>query len=363
MQTNDIILNDSFFIDYFKNHLLNDTVDELTGLINNRTFKSYISYLINKKEKFSIAYLELDNFSNLIDIYGDDVGNKVLKDVSKNLFQFLEQNGVVARIGSSKLGFILLNKTDYKVLHDYYQAIMHSGKILRKNVHCGLYSPFVTATIASVSYPNDVSNLDEAEDKLQKALYRGKCKGRNCFIIWVEEKHKDIVINPLYKETFDKKIRRLFQMFESRTSYSVSGDDMPFIFNYVRDDFLIEYLFYVDENYKVYDSTTAEVLGKIKNIDKYLDEDGTISFNYLKDVKDFNQELYYIYDDLGIESSYLLKMNRNNKFYGYFIFATKRTSRLWDAKEKITLFLLGQLYARYLEEHKLVGIQKLILKK
>ena len=361
MYTKDDLLSHDFFKDFILKNEISEALDEQTGIINKNTFKKLVNYEIANNKKFAMSYLEIDSFKSIIESYGDDIATKVINDISKNLSIFFHDKGLVARLDGEKFGIIIYDLIEYNDIHTTFQELMHNGKVLRKNVHCGIYSPYVTATAGVATYPNDASTFEEIEDKVLKTLYRGKIKGRNCFIIWVYEKHKDIVINPLYKETFDVKVKKLFQMFESKVLYSVSGDDIPYVFNYVRDDINVEYLLYIDKDFKVYDSTTTDVLGKIKNIDDKFTNDELI-IDYKNDTKNVSEELYYIFDDLGIQSSYLLRMESNENFYGYFLLASKRVARIWDPKEKIMLFLLSKLYSRYLNEHKIVGIKKFSVK-
>ena len=52
---------------------------------------------------------------------------------------------------------------------------------------------FITATIGSASFPVETQTYDDLFLKMNKALYHGKMKRRNCYITYVHEKHKDIV--------------------------------------------------------------------------------------------------------------------------------------------------------------------------
>jgi GTP-sensing pleiotropic transcriptional regulator CodY len=44
---------------------------------------------------------------------------------------------------------------------------------------------------------------------MDKALYRGKMKGRNCYIVYVHEKHKDIVVNERGTNSLLNKIKEI----------------------------------------------------------------------------------------------------------------------------------------------------------
>ena len=65
----------------------------------------------------------------------------------------------------------------------------------------------------------DSTDYEELFNKADKALYRGKSKGRNCYIIYVHEKHKDIVIHEKVEgsliEHFNS-VSRLFDLYEGK---------------------------------------------------------------------------------------------------------------------------------------------------
>ncbi len=67
---------------------------------------------------------------------------------------------------------------------------------------------YVTATLGSASYPENATDFELLFGIMDKALYRGKSKGRNCFIIYVLEKHMYLDMNALNKHTlFDSYVR------------------------------------------------------------------------------------------------------------------------------------------------------------
>ena len=356
---NEQILNQKcFFKEYLSNHDIKEALDDLTGLINRNIFVSFVRDCIDKRTPFSFIIFDIDNYKLLLDNYGDKIGHLVIQSTAKSLFDYVEDKGLLSRWEGDRFALILFDILEYDEIHSFLQTIMHNGKIFRKNVNCGgLIAPFITSTMAAISYPKDTDSYDDLFEKLDKLIFRGKDKGRNCFIIWVKEKHQNLVINK-EKDSIDLIVKKLFDMFESKVTYSVGGDDIPYIFNFIKEKIKVDFLLYVSSDYKVYDSSSVEVLGKIKNIDDSLDGENSISFNYNSDVMSISSELYFIFDDLGISSSYILKMNKETNFYGYFILASKRTSRIWSSEEKLLLFLLAKLYSRYIDDTSVVGLKK-----
>ena len=49
--------------------------------------------------------------------------------------------------------------------------------------------------MGNASYPKDADNYDDLLALVDKALYRGKTKGRNCYITYVKEKHENLDVH------------------------------------------------------------------------------------------------------------------------------------------------------------------------
>ena len=59
--------------------------DQLTQMPNRKLFEKELIYFINNYKKFALLFIDLDGFKAINDTYGHDIGDKVLKEVSKRL--------------------------------------------------------------------------------------------------------------------------------------------------------------------------------------------------------------------------------------------------------------------------------------
>lgn len=99
--------------------------DALTECMNLRGVRKVIQdYEQNYKlENVQIAYLDLDRFKLVNDLYGHKVGDEVLKQVCKRVRMVLEQEDLIARVGGDE--FVLIFKCEMQ------EAIKRAQRILK----------------------------------------------------------------------------------------------------------------------------------------------------------------------------------------------------------------------------------------
>lgn len=92
------------------------TRDVLTGLQNRRAFFEIGNVEVERSKRYghplTVLYLDLDNFKQLNDSRGHDVGDAALRDIAKALRVTLRTNDLVARLGGDEF-CILLPEIEY----------------------------------------------------------------------------------------------------------------------------------------------------------------------------------------------------------------------------------------------------------
>lgn len=175
---------DAFFRD---NEIQNDSV---TGAYSQETLAAYASYLIQNSVSFSYALIDVDNFTYINDAFGREGGNKVLYDIANTIKAILGEKGVLARNKGDEFAIVLKNITDYDELWNLcHTIVVKVNEIALPDIG----NQTLTVTIGIDRYPENAKNYNELLSCAEKALYRGKTKGRNCFIIYLPEKHASIV--------------------------------------------------------------------------------------------------------------------------------------------------------------------------
>jgi GGDEF domain-containing protein len=72
---------------------------------------------------------------------------------------------------------------DYDGVHAFLDNVYGKGGVFRQIVSVLGKKIFSTATVGCAIYPKDADSYADLFALVDKTLYRGKSKGRNCFII------------------------------------------------------------------------------------------------------------------------------------------------------------------------------------
>lgn len=162
--------------------------DSLTGLPNRRLFQEEFTLAINslstKNSNLGLLYVDGDNFKEINDLYGHDVGDQFLVRFAESLQESVNYQFKVFRIGGDEFIIVVDKINDYKngsslKIEKIIQSIQHTLKIgwMIEGIS---FTP--TSSIGIAMYPNNGTSLDELLDKADQALYEAKKYGKNKYI-------------------------------------------------------------------------------------------------------------------------------------------------------------------------------------
>ena len=182
---------------YFDGADINFVLDSLTGIISRQYILDFARTLVDSNTPFAMSMMDLDNLKYINDNYWHAAGDICLKTIAENLQKCVGEDGLVGRFGGDEFIIIYLKSNKYDDVHDFLarvHAVDQSGAV-RRFIYVDKVRLFITGTTGSASFPLDATDYNDLFNKMDKALYRGKSKGRNCYIVYVHEKHKDIVVS------------------------------------------------------------------------------------------------------------------------------------------------------------------------
>lgn len=154
-------------------------LDSLTGVGNRRYGEEQVRARLNEFQRTSVPFgvlmLDLDHFKAINDRHGHQVGDRVLKMVSRTLATNVRSFDHVSRWGGEEFLIIAVNV-------DPPQLCQIAEKLRMLVMSSGLtdFKPVVRATVsigAAIVVPGDTA--ESLVGRADKLLYESKSKGRN----------------------------------------------------------------------------------------------------------------------------------------------------------------------------------------
>ncbi|MPM15120.1 hypothetical protein SDC9_61486 [bioreactor metagenome] len=154
--------------------------DSVTGLPNRIMFSEVVTEIIEKeninKNKFSIIFMDLDNFKFINDCYGHPVGDELLLNIGKRLIAMDNTNITSFRSGGDEFIILIKKTNDRTEIEEYLEAL---NSTMAKPFHINEHMFYVTHSSGVVCYPRDGESFQELLKNADTAMYRSKELGRN----------------------------------------------------------------------------------------------------------------------------------------------------------------------------------------
>ncbi len=165
-------------------------VDVLTGLYNRRFLEDYARKFIamarRKNQPLGVLMLDLDHFKSFNDIYGHEVGDRILRQFAKTITGAMRETNLAARYGGEEF-VILLPDTGAKGCLLVAERIRQA--VERMVVPSGTDKPLplLTVSLGLAVYPDHGQTFEEVLVACDRALYESKRTGRNRTTLYVEQ--------------------------------------------------------------------------------------------------------------------------------------------------------------------------------
>ncbi|WP_440905649.1 EAL domain-containing protein [Catenovulum sp. SX2] len=154
--------------------------DSLTGLLNRREFERILNEALiecsQSKVKHTLLYMDLDQFKVVNDTCGHKAGDILLRQLTDELKDILNKQGIIARLGGDEFGVLIKNKIGddaFVIAFQLKQAVQDfrfvwEGRVFTVGVSIGL-----------VELNEENHFIDEVMSIADTACYAAKDKGRN----------------------------------------------------------------------------------------------------------------------------------------------------------------------------------------
>ncbi|RDE31433.1 diguanylate cyclase [Parageobacillus thermoglucosidasius] len=155
--------------------------DPLTKLPNRRLFFDIVDKSIIEAERtksgLAVLYLDMDNFKDVNDTFGHDIGDELLKQFAKRIKKNVGEHNVVCRIGGDE--FLVLLK-GVKERTDVHQIAKRLSTNIRKPYRIKHLTIRTTASMGIAVSPIDGTTSKALIHHADQALYQAKMK-KNCY--------------------------------------------------------------------------------------------------------------------------------------------------------------------------------------
>jgi diguanylate cyclase (GGDEF)-like protein/PAS domain S-box-containing protein len=161
--------------------------DSLTGLPNRKLLSDRLGIVLaqakRNKKKVGIVMLDLDNFKDVNDTLGHDVGDILLKAVAERLSGTLRKSDTVARFGGDE--FVLIFP-DMEVIEEAIQVVQKIIDRFHKPFLIDTHQLVVTTSIGIAVYPNDGMDEEILMKNADIAMYQAKQAWRARYQLYKE---------------------------------------------------------------------------------------------------------------------------------------------------------------------------------
>ncbi|CEG07136.1 Cyclic di-GMP phosphodiesterase Gmr [Afipia felis] len=203
--------------------------DGLTGMPNRAAFLQALAQLIDAcdgtNEEFAVLSMDLDRFKEVNDVFGHEIGDKLLIEVTKRL-EKAAGAGVVARLGGDEYGMIIDGEQPtaaWKLAETVARMISQEFEIDGKTLRIG-----VTAGISI--FPRNGRDGAALLANAGAALSRAKAKSRGSIVFYEAEMDQQIRDRRALHQELHNALRKgeltLHYQPLARARHTLSGDDV-----------------------------------------------------------------------------------------------------------------------------------------
>ena len=176
---NSIVLSDITMQENYQQQLLDLSIrDPLTGIYNRHFYNQKIEEEIQRFQRyhneFSLIMFDIDHFKNVNDLYGHDMGDKVLIEYTRLISSTLRKTDIFCRIGGEEFVVILPHTSidEAKTLAEKLRVQIEEHKMILP----------ITMSFGVVVF-KEIDNEHSILKRADKALYLAKERGRNRVIV------------------------------------------------------------------------------------------------------------------------------------------------------------------------------------
>ena len=153
--------------------------DPLTGLPNRALFDDRLKHGLAQAKRhgwaLAVMFLDLDDFKNINDAYGHDLGDSVLQTIAGRLRENIRRDDTISRYGGDEFLYMLMEVRNEQDIMSIAEKIITAIQApCDVNVRGLSISLSINASIGISIFPKDGTTADTLVKSADKAMYRAK---------------------------------------------------------------------------------------------------------------------------------------------------------------------------------------------
>jgi len=155
-------------------------VDELTSIYNRNFLEEKAEEITTKfklsKKPFGVIMFDIDNFKQINDTYGHDIGDLVLREIAQNIKNLLRKEDIFIRYGGEEF-IILLPNSIFKDTIKIAEKIRKETENLKIEIPNKILK--VTISLGVSEFSQNDNTIFDAIKRADIKLYKAKKSGKN----------------------------------------------------------------------------------------------------------------------------------------------------------------------------------------
>lgn len=171
--------------------------DALTGLANRALLTEQMMVILaqakRENNKAALLFMDLDGFKPINDKYGHDIGDQMLRELSKRLQQNIRNTDLAARIGGDEFVVVLAN------IHEAFHAQTFAKMLnatMREPIDINGLELEVGVSIGISIYPEHATDSDSLIKAADSAMYNAKREGKGKYRMYNKDMLSDQAVIP-----------------------------------------------------------------------------------------------------------------------------------------------------------------------
>jgi diguanylate cyclase (GGDEF)-like protein len=152
--------------------------DPLTGALNRVGFRAHLERAMGRSERYgfntALLYINIDQFANINDHYGEADGDVMIKSVSRRLINKMRSSDSIARLGGDEFAVVLEDVSsvaDVELIAEKMLKSISAPMILSDQ------QVAVEASIGAAIYPEDGTEFSDLVEHSRNAMQQAKSIG------------------------------------------------------------------------------------------------------------------------------------------------------------------------------------------